>query len=306
MDFGHWLSGAAGRQPDRVAVAAPGRIDHLPRAAAAWRARRRRAARPRGQARPSDRPGAGARAAVRRGAARRAAARRAGGAGRPAPQRARAPPADARPRGGDRAPARHESGVFQLPEPPPGDDVALVVPTSGTTGRPKPVEITFGNIPPTPAASRWRSGSTGDERWLCPMPLAHVGGLMVLLRSRSMATTAVLAPPPFDAADVATQLRDGGITIASLVPTQLQRLLDAGAAPGPRLRPSCSAAGRCRAALLARARAAGFPSARATGSRRPARPSPWPSRATSRPRAGRCRAWRRDRRRRRDPRLGRP
>ena len=31
-------------------------------------------------------------------------------------------------------------------------------------------------------------------------------------------------------------LRDGGITVASLVPTQLQRLLDAGAEPGPALR----------------------------------------------------------------------
>ena len=43
-------------------------------------------------------------------------------------------------------------------------------------------------------------GLDRDERWLCPMPLTHVGGLMVLLRSAIYGTTALLAPPPFDPA----------------------------------------------------------------------------------------------------------
>ena len=38
-------------------------------------------------------------------------------------------------------------------------------------------------------------GLTDDERWLCPLPLSHVGGLMVLLRSAVYGTTAVLGPP---------------------------------------------------------------------------------------------------------------
>jgi O-succinylbenzoic acid--CoA ligase len=91
------------------------------------------------------------------------------------------------------------------------------------------------------------------------LPLSHVGGLMVLLRSTLMATTAVLAPPPFDEHATASQLRDAGITIASLVPTQLQRLLDAGAKPGPQLRRVLLGGGPMPRALLARARAAGFP-----------------------------------------------
>jgi O-succinylbenzoic acid--CoA ligase len=73
-----------------------------------------------------------------------------------------------------------------------------------------------------------------------------------------MATTAVLAPPPFDERAVASQLREGDITIASLVPTQLQRLLDAGATPGPQLRRVLLGGGPMPPALLARARAAGF------------------------------------------------
>ena len=102
-------------------------------------------------------------------------------------------------------------------------------------------------------------GLGDDERWLCPLPLSHVGGLMVVLRSALMATTAVLAPPPFDVHAVARQLREDGITIASLVPTQLQRLLDAGATAGPELRRILLGGGPMPRALLARAQQAGLP-----------------------------------------------
>jgi o-succinylbenzoate---CoA ligase len=152
-------------------------------------------------------------------------------------------------------PLRHESGVFELPAPPERDAVALIVHTSGTTGRPAPHAITFGNIRANARGLAQAMGLGDDERWLCPLPLSHVGGLMVVLRSALMATTAVLAPPPA----VAAQLRDGEITTVSLVPTQLQRLLDAGATPGPRLRRVLLGGGPMPRALLSRARAAGFP-----------------------------------------------
>ena len=43
-------------------------------------------------------------------------------------------------------PLRGESGVFQLPEPPAREAPALIVHTSGTTGRPRPVDLTYGNV----------------------------------------------------------------------------------------------------------------------------------------------------------------
>ena len=95
---------------------------------------------------------------------------------------------------------------------------------------------------------------------------------MVVLRSALMATTAVLAPPPFDERAVAAQLRDDGITVASLVPAQLQRLLDAGATAGPALRRILLGGGRCRAPCWPAPATPACPSARATASRRPARP----------------------------------
>ena len=92
-------------------------------------------------------------------------------------------------------------------------DVALVMHTSGTTGEPQPVALTYGQILAQAHGTAEALGVTDDERWLCPLPLSHVGGLMVLLRSVIYATTAVIGPPDFD-----------DVTLASMVPTQLARL----------------------------------------------------------------------------------
>jgi o-succinylbenzoate---CoA ligase len=130
---------------------------------------------------------------------------------------------------------------------PGARDVALVVHTSGTTGAPRPVELSFGNVQANALGSAVALGLDPAERWLCPLPLSHVGGLMVLLRSAVYATTAVLAP------------HDDDPTLASLVPTMLVRLLDAGAGPPPRLRAVLLGGAPADRALLLRAREAGWP-----------------------------------------------
>jgi O-succinylbenzoic acid--CoA ligase len=125
---------------------------------------------------------------------------------------------------------------------------ALIVHSSGTTGSPRPVELSRGNIEANAAGCAVALGQDPDERWLCPLPLSHVGGLMVLLRSAIHGTTAVLDHAGRD-----------DVTIASLVPTQLARLLDAGAAPGPRLRVIMLGGAPADPTLLVRARDAGWP-----------------------------------------------
>jgi O-succinylbenzoic acid--CoA ligase len=97
------------------------------------------------------------------------------------------------------------------------------------------------------------------------MPLSHVGGLMVLLRSVVYGTTVVLAPPPFDAGDVAGRLNRGEATIASLVPTMLRRALDAGLHRPKRLRVLLLGGGPADRALLERALDAGVPVAQTFG-----------------------------------------
>ena len=145
---------------------------------------------------------------------------------------------------------------FSVREPDP-DEVALVVHTSGTTRAPRAVELTFGNLAAHIRASGAVLGSDPDERWLCPMPLSHVGGLMILVRSAAAAGTVVLEP--FDADATARRLREGGITLCSLVPTMLARILDAGGRPGPRLRRVLLGGGPVQPALMRRAADAGFP-----------------------------------------------
>lgn len=147
-----------------------------------------------------------------------------------------------------------------LPAAPCGPgDLAMVVHTSGTTRDPKPVEISWANARANAVGSALALGLYPRERWLCPMPLSHVGGLMVLLRSALYATTVVLEPPPFDAARLAGRLNRGDATIVSVVPTMLARLLDAGLERPQRLRCLLLGGGPADPALLHRALAAGVP-----------------------------------------------
>jgi len=137
------------------------------------------------------------------------------------------------------------------PLAPRDGDTALVVHTSGTTAAPRPVELSFGNVRANALGSAVALGLDPDERWLCPLPLSHVGGLMVLLRSAIYGTRAVL-----DGAERAT---GDDVTVVSLVPTQLRRLLAAGARPGGRLRVVLLGGAAATPDLLEEARAAGWP-----------------------------------------------
>jgi o-succinylbenzoate---CoA ligase len=137
------------------------------------------------------------------------------------------------------------------------DATAAVIHTSGTSGRPKPVELTYGNWLWSALGSATAIGLDPGERWLCTLPPAHVGGLSILIRSAIYGTTAVLHER-FDTEAVVGALLDGGITLVSLVPTTLARLLDAGLEGPPALRCALIGGAPAPPALLARARAAGI------------------------------------------------
>ena len=67
-----------------------------------------------------------------------------------------------------------------------------VMHTSGTTSQPKPVALTHAQLPGRALGSAVALGLDPAERWLCPMPLTHVGGLSIPIRSAIYATTVVL------------------------------------------------------------------------------------------------------------------
>jgi O-succinylbenzoic acid--CoA ligase len=146
------------------------------------------------------------------------------------------------------------------------EDVATVMFTSGTTSQPKRVELTYGNWFANASGSALALGLDPAERWLCAMPLAHVGGLSILIRSTVYATTVVLHER-FDTQAVLCELmsRERRITMVSLVPTMLARLLEAGLREPPTLRWALLGGGPAPAPLLERAAAAGVPVATTYG-----------------------------------------
>jgi o-succinylbenzoate---CoA ligase len=140
------------------------------------------------------------------------------------------------------------------------DAIAAVMHTSGTTAAPRPVPLSYGNWQASALASAVALGLDSEERWLCPMPLVHVGGLSIVIRSAIYATTAVLHDG-FDTGRVAAALGDPQerITLVSVVPTMLARLLDAGLRSPPTLRWALLGGGPIPQPLLARAAEAGLP-----------------------------------------------
>ena len=103
------------------------------------------------------------------------------------------------------------------------DGDALVMPTSGTSGVPKGVVLTHAALDASAAATSKRLRiDPARDRWLCCLPLSHVGGISVLTRARSTSTPFELHPG-FDVADVTAAVKSG-VTLISLVSTALFRL----------------------------------------------------------------------------------
>lgn len=115
------------------------------------------------------------------------------------------------------APGGTESGEISE------DSVAVALFTSGTTGVPKLVELSHGNFLAAAAAHGARLGIEANQRWLCALPLFHIGGLAMMYRCAVYGASLVLERQ-FDAASMCRAL-DEGVTHCSVVPTMLSRLL---------------------------------------------------------------------------------
>ena len=109
--------------------------------------------------------------------------------------------------------------------PSPDDRRPLAVLfTSGSTGTPRAVELSRSAFAASARASEERLGWREDDRWLCVLPLAHVGGFSILTRCLIARRTIVLLER-FDAELVSDTIDREMVTIASFVPTMLSRLL---------------------------------------------------------------------------------
>ena len=104
-------------------------------------------------------------------------------------------------------------------------ETAFVLFTSGTTGTSRGVVISRDAIVAAARASEARFGWRDDDRWLLALPMAHAGGLSIVVRCLIAQKPIVLHEGDFDPARVAELIAAARPTLASLVPAQLAELI---------------------------------------------------------------------------------
>jgi O-succinylbenzoic acid--CoA ligase len=133
-----------------------------------------------------------------------------------------------------------------------------IVPTSGSAGHPRGVVLTPGNVTAAVEASRRRLGHDSRDRWLLTLPLFHVGGLSVVWRSLT-AGGSIDLHGGFDAVAVARSLKGRSVSMASLVPTMLHRILEVDPGPYEGIKGVLLGGAPASRALVERGLAAGLP-----------------------------------------------
>ncbi len=157
-----------------------------------------------------------------------------------------------------------------LPPPPPvkgplsDDDPALIIFTSGTTGTSKGAVLSRGALLASAVQHLSLIGIEPQDRWLGSLPLFHVGGLGILIRS-ALAGIPVALPEDFSAAAMSDAVLRHRLTHVSLVATTLQRLLEAPHALPTGLRLAMVGGGPTPLAMLEEARGRGLPVATTYG-----------------------------------------
>ena len=114
---------------------------------------------------------------------------------------------------------RRGMGSFSL------DADAVAVFASGTSGRPKAVPLTWGNVIGSAVASNASLGRTGESAWQLALPLHHVGGMEIVIRSLLSGSPFILYRT-FDAAQLLRDVTAFGITHVSVVDKMLHDMLE--------------------------------------------------------------------------------
>jgi o-succinylbenzoate---CoA ligase len=97
--------------------------------------------------------------------------------------------------------------------------------TSGSSGEPKVVDVPLEQLDASASAVAKRLELTPDDCWYASLSPAHIGGLALVHRAAAVGC-ALATTGPFDVGALSTFIDEGRITHASLVPTQLHRLLE--------------------------------------------------------------------------------
>ncbi len=131
-------------------------------------------------------------------------------------------------------------------------DAMCVVFTSGSTGAPTPVTLTWAQWLANTIGAVARLGVLPGDSHYSALPVYHVGGLACLIRALTLQHTLRLRAR-FDAGELSNLIAGGSVSGASLVPAMLSNLLDAHDRPWGGLRYLLVGGGACDDKLRARA-----------------------------------------------------
>ena len=107
------------------------------------------------------------------------------------------------------------------------EGTALLIQTSGTSGKPKTVALSADALRASAVSAHERLGGPGQ--WLLALPLTYIAGMSVLVRSIESGTEPVFMPSgPFDARTFVESVKEmtGTRRYTALVPVQLARVLE--------------------------------------------------------------------------------
>lgn len=165
---------------------------------------------------------------------------------------------------------RLESGgaLTALPAAAAADNPSIgrgagIVFTSGTTGQPRGAVLSRAAFRASARAHARAMGWRADDRWLLSLPTAHVGGLMIVVRClharRAVVVGGRRAAGNFDAGETLRVVERDRVTLLSVVPTMLARLLRTTKRPPPSLRAVLVGGAGAPTALMEQAREHGWP-----------------------------------------------
>jgi O-succinylbenzoic acid--CoA ligase len=144
-------------------------------------------------------------------------------------------------------------------------DTALILFTSGTSGNPKGVRLSFSNLKVSFENCNTVLNHQANDKWIASLPFYHIGGFSIISRTL-LSGTSIIIPKSSRTEDLAAFIKKYNPTFLSLVSTQLKRLIDMRVKPGDHLKCVLLGGGYIVDSLIEEAMLEGWPIAKVYGS----------------------------------------